>query len=178
MVDNALLFAVAEAHAVPSALGLDPTGWVALSMIAVFALMIWKKVPAMIGAALDKQIAGIRSQLDSAATLRAEAEALKAEYEAKLRSAAGEAEAMHARAEQEAANIVAKAKDDVKALIARRQKVAEDRIAAAERAAITDVRDAAAHAAIGAAHSLIAANHGAVADKALIDAAIADVAQL
>jgi F-type H+-transporting ATPase subunit b len=140
--------------------------------------MLWKKVPAMIGAALDKQIADIRDQLAAATKLRAEAEDLKREYEEKLKASAGEADALRARAEVEAATIVAKAKDDVKALIARRQKMAEDRISAAERAAIADVRDTAARAAIGAAHSLIAANHDAAADRALVDAAIADVAQL
>ena len=67
-------------------------------MIAVFAIMLWKKVPAMIGAALDKQIAGIKEQLDAAAKLRADAEALKAEYEAKAKSAASDAEAMKAAA--------------------------------------------------------------------------------
>ena len=178
MAETAHTEVAAEQHATPSALGLDPTGWVALSMIAVFAIMLWKKVPAMIGAALDKQIAGIRSQLETAATLRREAEALKAEYEGKLRSAAAESAAMRERAEQEAKALVAKAKDDVKTLIARRQKMAEDRIAAAERTAIADVRNAAADAAIAAARALIADGHSAAADKLIIDRAIGALKQL
>mgnify|MGYP001440521307 CR=1 FL=1 len=48
-----------EAHAAPAALGMDATMWVALAMLLVIGLAIWKKVPAMIGAALDKQIAGV-----------------------------------------------------------------------------------------------------------------------
>ena len=56
----------AEAHAAPAALGMDATMWVALAMLVVIALFIWKKVPAMIGAALDKQIDGIKAQLDQA----------------------------------------------------------------------------------------------------------------
>lgn len=178
MVETAIIMVAAEQHATPVALGLDPTGWVALSMIAVFALMIWKKVPAIIGAALDKQIAGIKSQLDTAATLRAEAEALRCEYQTKLAALDGEATAVRARAETEAATLVAKAKDDVKSLIARRQKMAEDRISAAERAAIADVRDTAARAAIGAARTLIADNHDVANDSSLVDRAIADIAQL
>ena len=39
-------------HAEPSALGLDPTGWVALAMLAVILLMVWKKVPSAVGKAL------------------------------------------------------------------------------------------------------------------------------
>jgi F-type H+-transporting ATPase subunit b len=162
-----------EVHTAPSALFLDATGWVALSMIAVIGIMLWKKVPAMIGAALDKQIAGIKEQLDAAARLRTEAEALKAEYEAKVKSAASDAEAMKAAAGREADDIIAQARVDATALIARRGKMAEEKIAAAERAAIAEVRAKAASLATAAAERLIAGGHDAKADKPLIDATIA-----
>ena len=165
---------VAE-HAVPSALGLDPTGWVALSMVAVFAIMIWKKVPAIIAAALDKQIAGIREQLDAAASLRADAEALKAEYVKKTTDAEKDAEALKAAAAKEADEIIAQAKSQATALIARHSQMAEDKIAAAQRAAIADVRARAASAAAGAAAMLIAQGHDAKADKPLVDATIAQL---
>ena len=58
-----------------------PAFFVALAMLFVFALAIWKKVPSAIGKSLDKKIALIREQLDEAKALREEAEALKAEYE-------------------------------------------------------------------------------------------------
>lgn len=163
----------AEHHAVPTAFGIDPSGYVALAMIAVFLIMLRMKVPAMIAAALDKQIAGIRENLDSAANLRKEAEALKAEYEKKVKDAGKNAEAMKAAAEEEAKLIVAKAKDDATALIARRTQAAEDKIAAAERAAVAEVRARAATAATLAAEQLIAARHDDKADASLIDAAIA-----
>ncbi len=67
--------------------GFGPAGWVALAMLVVFAIAVWKKVPSAIGKALDKKIAAIREQLDEAAALRKEAEALKAEYEAKAEAA-------------------------------------------------------------------------------------------
>ena len=44
----------AEHHAEPAVLGLDASMWVALSMLVVIALMIWKKVPSAIGKSLDK----------------------------------------------------------------------------------------------------------------------------
>src|SRR5688500_13061240 len=63
-----------EVHTEPAIFGiLDATVIVSLSMLVVIAIMLWKKVPAAIGAALDKKIAGIREQLDEAARLRAEA---------------------------------------------------------------------------------------------------------
>ncbi|MFN0045943.1 MAG: F0F1 ATP synthase subunit B [Sphingorhabdus sp.] len=161
-----------EEHATPSALGFDATMLVALAMIVVIALALWKKVPAMIGAALDKQISGIKEQLDQAIALRAEAEAIKAEYETKAKQAATDAEAMKAAAEEEAKLIVAQAKEDATALIGRRAKAAEEKIAAAERAAIADVRAKAASAAAAAAAHLIATHHDAKADATLIDESI------
>lgn len=163
----------AEHHATPKAFGIDPSGWVALSMVAVFLIMLRMKVPAMIAAALDKKIAGIKENLDAAERLRKEAEALKAEYEAKARSAAKDAETLKAAAAEEAKLIVAKAKTDATALIARRTRSAEEKIAAAERAAVADVRARAAVAATAAATRLIAEGHDAKSDKPLVDATIA-----
>jgi F-type H+-transporting ATPase subunit b len=160
-------------HTDPSALGLDATMWVALAMLVVIGLAVWKKVPAMVAGMLDKRIGEIRKQLDEATQLRAEAEALKTEYEAKAAAAATDAEAMLAHAHVEAEAIVAKAEADATTLIARRQGMAEDKIAAAERAAIAEVRTKAAAAAASAAASLIAAHHDAATDKALVDSAIA-----
>src|SRR5437868_1514438 len=113
-------------HAEPTAFGLDAPAWIALAMVAVFAILIWKRVPALIGAALDSKIAGIRAQLDEAAQLRAEAEALKAEYEARAAQADAEAATMIARAHVEARGIVTQAEADAAALVERRARMAED----------------------------------------------------
>ena len=165
----------AEEHVTPSAFGFDASMLVALAMLAVIILAIWKKVPAMIAGALDGQIAGIKQQLDQATALRAEAENIKVEYEAKAKQAARDADAMKASAEAEAKQIVARAKSDATALIERRAKAAEEKIAAAERAAIADVRNKAASAAAAAAAQLIAAHLDAKADAALIDQSIASL---
>lgn len=162
-----------EHHATPTAFGIDPSGFVALSMLAVFAIMLWMRVPKMIAGMLDGKIAEIRKQLDEASRLRKEAEGLKAEYEAKLADAAKHAEAVKAGAEEEAGHIVAKAKSDAEALIVRRQKIAEDKIAAAERTAVAQLRAKAAETATAAATGLIAQSHDAKADKSLVDEAIA-----
>ena len=162
-------------HAVPSALGFDATMLVALAMLVVIALGIWKKVPAMIAGALDKQIAGIRAQLDQAITLRAEAEAIKTEYEAKAKAAAQDAIDMKAAAVEEAKQIVASAHIAATDRIARRAKAAEDKIAAAERAAIADVRAKAAAVSAAAAEQLIKMHHDANADAALVDRSISSL---
>jgi len=162
-------------HAEASAFGIGPGGWVALSMLALIALMLYMRVPAMVAAALDRKIDGIRTMLNEATQLRKEAEALKAEYEAKVKRADEHAAELTAAAEEEAKAIVQKAKDDATALISRREKMAEEKIAAAERAAVEELRAKAADAAAAAARELIAQKHDAAADKALVDQAISGI---
>ena len=170
-----MLLTVLAEGAEASALGLNATAWVAVGMLIVFGIMLWAKVPKIIAGMLDKQIAEIKKTLDEAANLRKEAEALKAEYEAKTAGAQAEAEALMDGAEKEAATLVAQAEADTKALIARRQKMAEEKIGAAERSAIAAVRAKAATAATQAAEALIAARHDAAADKSLVNKAIGDI---
>jgi F-type H+-transporting ATPase subunit b len=160
-------------HAEPTALGLAAPAWIALAMIVVVGVLIWKRVPALIGAALDKKIAGIREQLAEAAQLRAEAEALKADAEARAAQAGAEAATMLKRARAEAEGIVKQAEADAEALVERRTRMAEDKIAAAERAAIDEVRAKAASAAAAAAEALIREHVDAASDKKMVDAAIA-----
>lgn len=162
----------------PTALMLDAPGWVAAAMIFVFLIMVWKRVPAIVGKLLDGKIAAIREQLDAAQRLRKEAEALKAEYEAKSAAAETEAAAMVERAKEEAKGIVAKARTDTAALIERRGRMAEDKIAAAERGAVAEVRAKIADAAARAAATILAEQHGADADKAIVDRTIAGLGRV
>jgi F-type H+-transporting ATPase subunit b len=157
----------------PLALGLAPASWiVALSMTVLILVALYLKVPKMLTSGLDASIAEIRKQLDEAKALRAEAEALRNEYADKITNAEKDAAAMLEHAKHEAEAIVAKAEADTTAVIGRREKMAEDKIAAAERGAVAELRAKAAEAATTAARGLIAQNHGAAADKVLIDQAI------
>lgn len=161
-------------HAEPAVLGvLDATVWVSIAMAVLFAILFWKKVPGLVTGGLDRQIAAIRSRLDEAKQIRAEAEALRADYAARIASAEQDAQAMLAHAREEAAQLTAKAKADAAELVERRTRMAEDKIAAAERAALAQVRARAADAAARAAAELIAERHGAAADHALVDRTIA-----
>jgi F-type H+-transporting ATPase subunit b len=173
-----LIAAVAEAPeaAEPTAFWLNPGGWVALAVLIVFALLIWKKVPGAVGRALDSKIALIRDQLAEAESLRKEAEALKAEYEAKAKSVDKDRKALLERAKHEADEIVAKAKTDAEALIERRTRMAEEKIAAEERSAVEQLRAAAADAATKAAARIIADRHDATTDATLVDKAIKEIA--
>jgi F-type H+-transporting ATPase subunit b len=160
-------------HGEAAVLGVFEAPWfIALAMVVVIAIILWKKVPAAIGATLDKKIAGIRQQLDEAAQLRAEAEALRAEYQAKAAAADAERETMLERARHEAEALVEQAKTDTAALIERRTRMAEDKIAAAERHALDEVRARAASAAAAAAARLISEEMDAGTDKSLVNRTI------
>jgi len=148
---------------------------VALAVFLVALFLIWKKVPAAIGRSLDKKIEAIRAQLNEAESIRKDAEALKAEYEAKAVAADKEAAAMVERAKHEAEAIVAKAAQDAEALVERRKAMAEAKIAAEERAAIDELRSTTARAATAAAAKLIAERGDAGADKKQVDQAISSL---
>lgn len=173
-----LFLILSEGTVEPKTFGfIGATAWVSIAMALFIAILLWKKVPALVAGMLDNKIAEISRQLNEAEQLRLDAESLKAEYEAKLAHAAKEADELRARADAEAEALVAKAKVDATTLIARRKQMAEDRIAAAEASALAEVRTAVAKAATEAAAKLIADKHDAKADKALVDQAIAGVAK-
>jgi len=161
-----------EHHEDPSVLGMNGTVWVSLAMIVFLLILVVKKVPALIVGSLDKQIADIRRQLDEAKSLRAEAEKLRDEYARKIADAEKNAADMANQAGHEAEAIVAQARADADELVKRRAKMAEQKIAAAERTALADIRAKAAATAAAAAAALIAERHGAEADRALVDRTI------
>jgi len=167
--------AEAAAHAEPTALGLKAYNWVSVAMLVLVGVFIWKKVPGMITGGLDRKIAEIKQQLDEAKALRAEAEQLRDEYSAKMVDAEKHAEAMLESAQRDADALLAKAEADGKAMVDRRKRMAEDKIAAAEREAVEDVRDSAIAAATAASRKLIAERHDAGADSKLADEVISSL---
>ncbi|WP_421991821.1 hypothetical protein [Qipengyuania sp.] len=160
----------------PELWGLEPYQIVSVAMLVLFAFAFFgAKVHKIIGGGLDGKIAAIKEQLDEAKQLRAEAEALRQEYADKIAGAEKDAEAMLANAQHEADAILEKAEADSKAMVERRKRMAEDKIAAAEREAVEDVRNRAVSAATEASRTLIASKHDAEADKALADKVIAGI---
>jgi F-type H+-transporting ATPase subunit b len=157
----------------PTAWHLSAGAWVAVGMLIVLIVGVLMGAPRLIVGMLDKKIAGIREQLATAEQLRKEAEALKAEYEAKARDVHKEVEELRVSAERQAAEILDKAKADATALIARHSAMAEEKIASAERAVLAEIRGKAAEAAAAASRALVAEKHGAAADKVLVEKSIA-----
>ena len=174
-VEHGAEHAAGHGAAHPEAWGMGPGAFVALAMLVVIGIMLWAGVPKIVARILDDRIGAIRSQLDEARTLRDEAARLRDDYLAKTKAAEADIAELRSHAEKEAERIVEKAKADATALIARHKALAEDKIGAAERAAVAELRAKAAEAATAAAAQLIADKHDAGADKGLVDKAIAGI---
>lgn len=154
---------------------LDPTFWVGIGLVLFFAVVIWKKVPGVLAKMLDARAAAIAAELDEAKRLREEAQALLASYQKKAGEAETEAAEILAQARAEAERMQVEGRQALDALIVRRTKLAEDKIALAEATALADVKAAAADAAVTAAGALLTQRIDGAKSSAISDAAIRDL---
>jgi len=139
--------------------------------LAVAIKMGWKRVTA----GLDARAEAIRDELDQARKLREEAQGLLAEYQRKRRDAEKEADQIVEHAKEEAVALRAEAERKLEENLARRTRLAEEKIGRAEAQAIQDVRNTAIDVAVSAAQKLIAENLDDGRAQALIDDAIGEV---
>ena len=149
----------------------DPRFWVGLAFSLFFAVFGRKLVSAVLGI-LDKRSLAIKQELEEATRLRQEAEAMLADANTKRQAALQDAQAMLDNARLEAQRVGEAARVDASNSATRREHMALDRIAAAEKAAVSDVRLAAAELAGRAAERILTDGFTAEADAALIDRAI------
>jgi F-type H+-transporting ATPase subunit b len=152
----------------------DATFVATVALVLFLALVVYLKVPGMITKALDGRIKAIETELAEAERLRLEAKFLLEEYESKRLAATKEAEGIVAAAREEAFRLTAEAKTSLEALIARRTKAVEDKIAQAESQAVAEVRARSADVAVEAARVLLTKQMASKGD-ALVDQAIKDV---
>jgi F-type H+-transporting ATPase subunit b len=155
----------------------DTTFWVAVSFTIFVLAIIFVKVPAMIGRALDARGESIASQLEEARKLREDAQALLASYERQQREAEDEAQGILDQAQAEAERATKEAQEALAASIARREAQAQDKIAQAEANAVKEVRDVAVEVAVATSRKLIAENLSTAQADALVDNAIGNLRQ-
>jgi F-type H+-transporting ATPase subunit b len=149
--------------------------WVAISFVIFLAVMAYFGVHKLMVKGIDDRRDRIKAELDEARRLKEEAQALLAQYERKKQEAEREAEEIVKSAMAEAERIAGEAKAKMEDFVARRTKMAENKIAQAEAQAVADVRSSAAEAAVAAAQSLLSRLvKGKVADD-LIAKGIEDV---
>lgn len=150
---------------------------VTIAFLLFVGILVYFKVPSIIGKLLDKRAEGIRADLDEARRLRSEAQEIYASYERRQREVKDQAENIVTNARREAEAQAAKAKADLANSISRRLKAAEEQIASAEADAVRAVRDQAVQTAVAAASELLTAQVRAGKRSAGIDDAIEDVAR-
>ena len=161
-----------QMEALTGAFWLKPVFFVALAFV-IFVVLFGKKLWAALTGLLDARAAAIKKDLAEAAQLRREAEGMLAEAKSQREMALRDAKRMLDYAKEEAARVAETSRADAAAAGKRRERMAMDRIAAAEQAAVREVRVVAAEVASAAAEKMIADNLSADADAHLIDRAIA-----
>jgi F-type H+-transporting ATPase subunit b len=159
--------------------GLDATSaatvWVTIALAIFIGLMLYFGIHKAIAKMLDARIAKIETDLADAERLRAEAKALLEEYQRKREEAEKDAEGIVAAAREDAFRLTAEAGAALDALVARRTKSVEDKIAQAEAQAVAEVRARSADLAVEAARVLLQKQMSSSAD-ALVEKSIKEVA--
>ncbi|MDO5530214.1 MAG: F0F1 ATP synthase subunit B [Paracoccus sp. (in: a-proteobacteria)] len=150
---------------------------VTLGFLVFVGILVYFRVPQLIGGLLDKRAASIRSDLEEAKRLREEAQEIYANYERRQREVKTQADEIVANARREATAQAEKAKADLARSIERRLQTAQDQIASAESDAVRAVRNRAVQTAIAAASGLLAKGASASDRSASIDRAIDEAAQ-
>ena len=156
---------------------LETENWVALAFLCFIGLLAYLGAHRKLIDSIDQRQARIKAELDDARRLREEAQALLAEFERKGREAEGEAAAIIASAKDEAERLAAEAKARTEDFVARRTKMAEQKIAQAEVQALADVRSAAADAAVAAAEKILALSAKGKIAEDLLARGIEDIKQ-
>jgi F-type H+-transporting ATPase subunit b len=124
---------------------------------------------------LDTRAARIKAELDEATQLRDQAQQLLTEYQRKQREAVREAADILAHAKDEAARLKTEAAANLEATLARREKMALDKIAQAEAQALKDVRNEAIDVAVAAAERVLAKAVDEQRQATLVDQAIGEL---
>jgi F-type H+-transporting ATPase subunit b len=151
------------------------TFWALAGLILFVGVLLYFKVPGLLTAALDRRADAVRNELDEARRLREEAQAVLAEYQRKARDAEHEAEEITEQARREAAAYAAEAVQRTDEYVARRTKIAEQKIAQAETMALQEVRALSADLAIAAAERILTAKVAGTEAAKLVSDAIGEL---
>jgi F-type H+-transporting ATPase subunit b len=152
----------------------DPRIWVVIAFV-LFFILFGKKLWGVLAGMLDARAVAVKAELEEASRLRREAEAMLRDAEKQHADALTDAKALIEGARAEAGRLTAATAAEAEASAKRREQMAIDRIAAAEKAAVDDVRLAAADVATTAARQVLAEGLTADADSGLIDQAISQL---
>ena len=149
--------------------------WVAIAFVVFVLILLYYKVPALVAKSLDDRSEAIRKELDEARRLREEAQNLLADYQKKHRNVGQEADTILELARDEAEAFAQETRANLKDMLERRTRQAEDKIARAEAQAVDEVRAAAIELAVAAAEKILREKASGAGGVALIDQSIRDL---
>ena len=152
----------------------NPELWVVVAFF-IFLVVAGPRVWKMIVTGLDQRSMRIKGQLDEAQKLRDEAQALLNEYLRRQKEATQEAEGIVTAAKQLAEHHLRDAMASLEASMARREKLALEKIAQAEVHATAEVRREAVEVATAATRKLLAEALTDDRATALLDRSIKDL---
>ena len=152
----------------------NPETWILVAFV-IFVALVAKKASLMIASALDARADGIRTELESAARLREEAQSLLAQYQKQQRGVGDEIEALLEHARRESAIMTENATSRLAEKLSLRERQVQENIKRNEAQVVEEVRVAAAELAIAAVRTLVIQNLDKSSAAALIDRSIEDV---
>lgn len=161
-----------QSEAMSGVFYLRPVFFVAVAFVIFFVLFgrtLWK----MITGLLDKRIDAVKTELAEAARLRTEAEAMLEQARTQRQQAMEQSARLIQSAKQEAERLSAAMAEESQVAATRRERMAMERIGAAEKAVIAELRQSAIAIAAAAAGQVLAAGFSAEQDGAVIDRSIA-----
>lgn len=153
----------------------DTNFWVLLSF-TLFVVVALKFGRAKVLGSLDAKIEKIRNDINTAESLRIEAQELLAQVERKQRDANVEANTIIATAKASAEMIRKDAEADLDSMIARKEAQLADRLSRMEDSARAEIQAYAAELAVKATTEIITARLDQAANDRLIDKSIQSIA--
>jgi F-type H+-transporting ATPase subunit b len=154
----------------------NTTAWVALSFVLLVALLV-KTAGSKINAVLDDKIALIKAEIETAERLKAEAQALLADFQEKQRDAEKAAAEIIEAARKSAEGVHKMAEADLAESMERREAQLADRLKRIEEKAIADIQDHAADLAMQATREIVVKTLDEKTGGKLVDQAISSVAK-
>ena len=154
----------------------NTTVWVGISFVLFVALVV-KMAGGKIISALDKKIAEVRAEIETAERLKAEAQALLADFQQKQLDAEKIAAQIIEQAKASARAVQATAEADLTESMDRREAQLAERLKRIEEKAIADIQNHAADLAMQATREIVTKTLDDKAGGKLVDQAIASVSK-
>ncbi|MEC8664171.1 MAG: hypothetical protein VXY16_01715 [Pseudomonadota bacterium] len=154
----------------------DTGSWVLISFL-IFAFLAYTKGKAAFLNMLDSRIEAIKNEIETAESLRVEAQELLAQYQRKQRDAAKEAEEIVKTAKEHAEEIKKQADTDLKALTKKREEQLKERLSRMEEKAMREIQAYAAELAVNATKEIIAKQMDKKTNENLVKESIKNISK-